>query len=67
MQITVTIPDRLGEMLEIAVEETGETRSSLCSEYIRRGVQEELERINRLQNYSDRLKKNSKKAGDTSK
>lgn len=59
-QVTITIPDRVSEMLDAAVRETGESRSGLCAEYIRRGVQDEFERINRYRAYSDRVQQQEK-------
>ena len=47
-------------MLDAAVRETGESRSGLCAEYIRRGVQDEFERINRYRAYSDRVQQQEK-------
>ncbi|MEL7039440.1 MAG: hypothetical protein AAFO04_28065 [Cyanobacteria bacterium J06592_8] len=61
----MNIPDDLGEILQLILEETGRTQSGMCAIWIREGIYKEIEQLNKVEVYKNLLNKR-KKAQDES-
>jgi predicted DNA-binding protein len=59
-QITVNIPDDLGEVLKLLLDETGRTQSGLCAIWIREGIYKEVKNLNKIEVYKSLLNKRRK-------
>ena len=47
-QVNSTVSDEINEMLEMVASATGESKSGLAREYIRRGVYQDVEGLNKV-------------------
>lgn len=61
-QLNISITPEIEKMLDVVCRATGESKSGLAREYIRRGVYDDLEGLNRLEVYQQRMEQ--KKQGD---
>lgn len=57
IQVGSSISEKLDEMLGVVCEATGESKSGLIREYIRRGVYQDLEGLNKYEVYKGRIGK----------
>ena len=50
-QVSVIVPDDLYELLQELAQETNRPLSSLCAAFIREGVYNEIERLNKIESW----------------
>ena len=67
VQLNVSITPEIEEMLEVVCDATGESKSGLAREYIRRGVYGDLEGLHRLEIYQQQMAKKKQGKGKTGK
>ena len=60
VQVGSTISEKLDEMLMTVCDATGESKSGLIREYIRRGVYQDLEGLDRYEVYKGKIEKRKK-------
>ena len=61
-QVNSTVSDEIWEMLDLVCKATGESKSGLVREYIRRGAYQDLEGLNRLNTFRKTLQQQAKES-----
>ncbi|HAA29980.1 MAG TPA: hypothetical protein DCE56_22690 [Cyanobacteria bacterium UBA8553] len=56
-QTSVVIPDDIYKLLQLISNETGRSVSGLCSDFIKDGVYREIENLNKVEDWKERLAK----------
>ena len=59
---SITIPDDIAEVIALLAEDTGRSRSSICSQLVQDGIWIEIERREKYYDYKERLDKFKRKS-----
>lgn len=66
-QLNISITPEIEKMLDVVCRATGESKSGLTREYIRRGVYDDIEGLDRLEVYQQRMEKKGQEEGKAEK
>ncbi|WP_040484011.1 hypothetical protein [Lyngbya aestuarii] len=60
MQITIVVPDDIGELIGLIGRQTGRSTSGMCAGWIKDGVYREIENLNKVEVYKSLIRKRQK-------
>ncbi len=62
MQLTIVVPDDIGELIGLIAKETGRSQSGLCADWVKDGAYKEIENLNKVEVYKNLLSKRKAKS-----